>query len=355
MTTQPPNHPHEQGRPWLAVASPERPVIGRAVVGSLLLGACFVVFTDVTKEVSALYAHEPWKEDPYDSLVSFAIVAGALLTGAGAVRACLCRAGEPLPARRVVDLLRAARLLVALVAVTVGSDWLSVALGTRRQTWTAATAFVVAGLVALTALTGAAGLMLRRATRAARQFDDAPNQPDWAADALEYCHRAVARLGRWGGWLETTLRWIDTAVLRWVRRHPVAAAGLFAAAFGMLIDVPQVLVEQYPATLAALIMTVSACSMFAFVMLAGGYVRLVGRRPGHPAPAVVIMLSVCVSVPLAVTFRGSLWWLVETNDKAAGVPQLAELLAVGAAITAVVATAAVVIAGKRAPIGSAGH
>lgn len=346
--------PHN-GSSDLPVSSPERAVIGRAVIGSLLLGALFVGFDEVTKALRVLYAHGPWKEDPYDALVSFAIVAGTLLTGACAVRVLLCRASEALPARRAVDLLRAGRLIVALVAVTVASDWASVGLQTRRQTWTAVTALIVAGLAVLTLLTGVVGMLLHRATREAQPFADAPTSPDWAADGVEFCDRAAARLGRWGTGLRSALRMIDAAVVGRIRRHPVVAAAVFAVVFGMLVDVPQVILEDYAFPLAALVMTISACSMFAFVVLAGAYVHLVGRRQAHLAPTVVVLLSVCVSVPLVASFRGSLWWLIHTKGSAAGLPQFAELLGVGAVIAAVVSGAAIAVVGHRPPKRAVAH
>lgn len=78
-------------------------------------GSAYIAFTVLTKEIPALYLRQPWRNDPYDALVSFDFVALPLLVHIGALRVLLFRLYEALPARRVVDLLR----------VCASSWWLS--------------------------------------------------------------------------------------------------------------------------------------------------------------------------------------------------------------------------------------
>ncbi len=158
-----------------------RVVVGRAVKGPIVLAVGFVVFIVTAKDVPALYVHEPWQDDPYDAVISFAFLGVPLLTGLSALRGEMCRRAEALPARRVLDLLRLSRVLI-VIALTLGSEWVSVALGVHGEAWTPVTNIVLAVLAALSALTVAAGWQLRRASRACGRTP-APQQPDWLADA----------------------------------------------------------------------------------------------------------------------------------------------------------------------------
>lgn len=314
-----------------------RPAIARGVLASIAVGALFVAVTWTAKEFPALYVHEPWQDDPYDAIVSFAIIAVTMLTAIIAARAVLCLPSEPLPTRRAVDLLRAGRTNLVLVTATLASDWVSVALQTHRSSWTHATALMIGGLAVVTLLTGAAAVLLRRGGRVAPAYTEAPDQPDWAADALELSERAATWLGTLQAGVQAALRRVDIMVVARVRRHPLLAAGGFAAVFGTVFDAPQILIEGYSPPLAALFITISACSLFAFLVIVGAHLRLIGRSADQPTPATRVVVLVSLSVPLAASFRGSLWWLIGTNDRAAGLAQFAELLAVCAAAAGVLA------------------
>lgn len=331
-----------------SIAAPTRRLIGRAIGGSLLVGFGFVAFTLTAKEVPSLYVHEPWQDDPYDAVVSFAIIAVSLLTGAGATRAALGWDSSALPARRVVDLLRAGRLNLLLVATTLASDWISLALRAHRDLWTGTTALVTAGLVAMSLLTGGVAVLLRRASHATTSYTTAPDQPDWAADAVECLARATGRLGRWQRPALAAVQRLDSVVVCRVRQHPLAAAALFAVLFGAFVDAPQIVIEGYPPALAVLFITITACSLFAFVAIVGATLRLVGRRAAHATPVARVLVLVALSVPLAASFRGSLWWVVGTNARAAGLPKLSWLLAVCASATAAVAVATQALTHTRA-------
>jgi hypothetical protein len=323
------------------------PKISRGVLAVIAVGACFVAFSWTAKELPTLYLHEPWQDDPYDAVVSFAIVAVTMLTALIALRASLFRRNEILPARRAVDLLRAGRANLILVAATLASDWLSVAFRTHRASWTGTTTLVTGGLAAVTVLAAGAAVLVRSAGRVLAAPADASAQPDWAADGLEFGERAAARLGPWRPGTLTALRRIDTLVVARVRRHPVLAAGVLALLAGAFIDAPQIAIEGYPVSLAALFITISACSLFAFFLVVGAYLRLVGRGADHPAPATRVLVLVSLSVPLAASFRGSLWWLIGTSGQDAGLPQFASLVAVTAAITGLAAVIGELLAAAR--------
>src|SRR5207249_8042943 len=114
----------------VAAGDPRRRSAGRALLGSLLAAAGFILFVLLTKQVRAVEAHVPWRDDPYDAVVSFSMFAVPLLAVACLLRAPACRREQVLPLTRVLDLLRAARLIAVIVCVTLLAAWVSVALHT---------------------------------------------------------------------------------------------------------------------------------------------------------------------------------------------------------------------------------
>ncbi len=297
-----------------------------------MLGIAFSAYTWGAKEVLALYLHEPWQDDPYDAVVSFAMIMIPLLTALVALRTALGAA--ELPARRAIDLVRASRLIVGVVAVTELSDWVSLAFQAHQDAWNSTTAAMVAGLATFSLCTVAVVEKLRLS--AAHRDSDVPDQPDWATDAVVLLERLTHHLGKWRPSASSAVRWVDNVVIARVRFHPVAAAAVFSILLGAAADAPQVVLEGYGLGLAALFITISACSTFAFVALAGRYLRLVSRRGAPLRPGVATSVAVAASVPLAATFRGGLWWVVGSSEANAGPQQLASLLAVFAVATAIV-------------------
>ncbi len=326
---RPPAAAHE-----LAVGDPVRTVIGRAVLGVPFAGVVFFAFTWVAKGVPVLYASEPWRDDPYDAIVSFAMWCVPLLVGLCGLRVPLCRRYRPLPVRRVLDLLRVSRVLVGVVLLTLAGEWVSVALRLHAEAWTATTGVLIAVLAVVTVLGAAAALALRRVGREP-VWQAARAQPDWLADAIALGEREAARLGPWRDLALAVLRWLDDEVVARVRSHPLLAAAVFSLLFAMAIEAAQIIVEGYTPALALLFISVSACSVFAFVVIAGAYLRVVGREAGPPSRAVLAAIVASAAVPLAAAFRGSLWWLLGTNDRDAGLTQLAQLVFLAALVTGV--------------------
>jgi len=83
-----------------------------------------------------LYLHQPWQDDPYDALVSSDFVALPLLVVIGVLPVQLCRRFEAQPARRLVGLLRVCGVAIDLSLATQLAEWVAVALGRHRGTWT---------------------------------------------------------------------------------------------------------------------------------------------------------------------------------------------------------------------------
>ncbi len=317
------------------VGDPARPQIGRAVLGSLLVAVVFVAFTWSAKELRGLYVHEPWQDDPYDAVVSFAIFFVPFLAGLCMLRVPLCRREASLPVRRALDLLRASCVLVGVVLVTLLSDWISVVLQAHRSVWTATTAVIICLLALVTALTVAVARELRRAGRQPLGRDNPPYLPDWLADAVTLAEREATRLGPWRRNALSALRWVDRRVVAAARRHPLAAAAALSLAFGIAADIPKAVEEGYAPRGLLLVFAVSACSMFAFLVIVGTHLNLAGQGQWPKGRIVHAFVAACVSLPLAGAFRGSIWSLLGDSGRHSGWTRLWVLLLLAAVMTAV--------------------
>src|SRR4051794_33148281 len=125
-------------------------VVRRALWWGVGGAVSFTAFVGVTTQVRALRAHSPWQDDPYDVVVSFT----QLLVPALAVAMAVRIAGRR-PQSRLLDLLRGGRALVGMVAVTVVTGWVAVALGVHGDDWGGTGRLLIAALAAGTL--GAAG------------------------------------------------------------------------------------------------------------------------------------------------------------------------------------------------------
>jgi hypothetical protein len=290
----------------LAVGDPVRAAVGRAVRGSLLLAATFVVFTWAAKELPSLYARAPWQDDPYDALISFTIFAVPLLAGLCLVRAPLCRRLEPLPVRRALDLARAGQLLVGAVLVTAASEWVSVALGDHRSAWTAVTIVLIGMLSLVSVLSGAVAAQLWRARRNLPADSRLLAQPDWLADAAVTGERLAARLERRHQAAAGTLRRLERAMLADIARHPVGSAAVASLGFGVFVSVTQALGEGYRPRAALLFLAVPVASMFAFLLAAGTHLHLARPRDRSAGRVLRPLVAASASVPVTFAFRDSL-------------------------------------------------
>lgn len=290
----------------LAVGERARRDAGLLIVASWALVAVFTAFTWLGKETPALYVHQPWQDDPYDVLVSLDFIILPLLLATGAVRMQLCRRYEALPARRLVDLLRLCGAAVGVSTATELGEWLAVALGRRSAAWTAVTTWQVAALAVLTVATIGACLLLRHAAHAVNRIARVGAQPDWLADAVTLGLRASRALGRHRDRAQAAVRWIDVQVIARVRRHPIAAAALLAAVLALPYVAVKIVLERYPPALVLLSFALPAASLFAFVVVAGRYLRIVAPRRGGPPAWLSAAVVACTAGTLAFAFHDSL-------------------------------------------------
>ena len=231
------------------------------------------------KEVPFLYAAEPWRDDPYDAFVSFAIAAIPLVGAAALVRLASCRRSEPLPVRRLWELIALARTATTIALVVIAVEWASVLLRANRGVWQPTT---VAVLVILGGCSAAAvGSSSDFGT--VRRVYPAPPRRNRTCCLTP----SVSRFGSPWFWVHSPRRarrmivWCDRR-RSLARRHPLLAAAAVASIMGIGFAIPKIVFERYRPSLAAFVFVVSACSFFALVVVVAARFGLVAQHSAHP-------------------------------------------------------------------------
>lgn len=330
-----------------------RPAIGRAVGLSFLAAVAFVGSAFATKEIRSLYAVAPWRDDPYDLFVSFAIFFVPMILGVNAVRVERCRRADRLSAQRVSDVVRAFIVIAVVSLSTIGAAWVSVAVGppTGASLTVQALEF---GLVINTILTATATVVLIWVVRDVSRPPDRREGDDFLAD-LAFEARRLARAIQGNG---AIVRFVDASASRLppvVRRNRYRTIAALSVLFGASLAAVAAL-DQDPPVLLVLICCIGSAGMSGFAVLADAYLGLI--RPASPSvtrPRFLVPGSVAaLAVPVAVAYRDDLWWIVGTTADRAGPTQLAALLAIatvgaGAASIAVLAVLRYARRGDEAP------
>ncbi len=313
----------------LAVDDPRRPFIRRAVYGTIGAAAIFFVLT-ATKEVKAVYGHSPWLNDPYDTVISFTMFFVPLVTACLLVQVSLCLRSEPLSGARAVAIVRGCRVAVGAIVVDLASAWLAISLGANESHWAlAATGTEIGLLLVATAAAATAVVHLLRVPRLpapARLYR--PGGPDWLGDAVSVVRRESRRFGPLGHTALGAADWAEQSVVRRARRHPVVAAAIASAAFGVTVFGWQGYREGYFFSVTLLAIALGFCAMFAFLVPAGSYFGLVrSSKPSCGVQRRVLDASVagCAAAIAALAFRNSLWWVVGSTSGAAGPSRFAAL------------------------------
>jgi hypothetical protein len=303
----------------------------------LVAATVFFVFT-ATKQVRPVYLHAPWFNDPYDTVFSFTMFFVPLVVAAFLVQISLCRRSEPLPAGRVIMILRGCRVAIGAMVIELLSSWMAVILGANRSEWEGgATGALVALLALATLATGIAVIYLFRAPRLQSTARvEGVQSVDWLADVVTAAHRQSRVFGPFRSLGLSILDWIDRTVFGRVRRHPIGGAGVASALFSLIVFGWQAIREGYTAAATILSMGLGLCGMFAFLVLGGSYLGLV-RSPkalhGGRRRALDGIVVACIAALGALAFRGSLWWTIGSSASTTGPAQFTTLV-VGAALIA---------------------
>jgi hypothetical protein len=291
----------------LSVGDPARGRAGRAIIASLAAVVIYGGLAWLSKETPTLEVRQPWQDDPYDVPLSLDFVMLPLLVCIGALRLQLCRRYEPLPARRLVDLLRVCGVAVGISGFTELTQWVAVVLGRHRAEWTSLTTWQVTALGVLSVASMACGLLLHQARRSLERRARVGIQPDWLADFVTLLLRGTQRLGPLQAPAERGVRWLDRSVAGRVRAHPLVAAALLAVVLALPFVAAKVFLEQYPAPLAAFVFALCATALFAFVVITGAYLRVIA--PGASNSTVWLRAAVvaCLTGPAVFAFHD---WLL---------------------------------------------
>jgi hypothetical protein len=326
----------------LPVGDPARRQAERAILGALGLAVLFMLFNWTAKKLPGLFEHEPWRDDPYDVMVSLTIFWVPLLTLLCLMRVLPSRRKEPQPIRRLRELLRGSVVLLAVVAATLTSDWISVVLQVHRSIWNGDTAIAIGGLAVVSL---AAVAIARALRRAARPPFPAVDGPDWLSDMV----LAGKRVAGWLGPLRPIAMWavllVDRSVVNVVRRHPLLVAGALSLAFGLSTALLQGLAEGYTLPVYLVLFTNHVASMFAYLTITGAFLGLAGTPPQQRAGtrstaarrhAVHAGIVACVSVPVTGAFRVVLWSALGGQpDRESQAYDLVAMMLTGAALMAV--------------------
>jgi hypothetical protein len=315
---------------FMAVGDPRRSIIRRAVFGTLIAAATFFALTGPVKEFKPLYNHAPWLNDPFDTVVSFMMFFVPFVTASCLVRLWLCRRFEPLSIARVRDLLRGCRVVLMGIAFTLVTEWIGFVIGGNRSQWDGATWLQIGFLVLMTTVSAKVAVDLHRCSvPQIPRANVTAGAPDWLSDALAVAERQSQLLGPLQGPAGRALIWINRRPLTAVRRHPLWSAAVACCIFGLAAGVNQAVREGYDGPSMVTLISLLSCGTFGLVVGTGSYLGLVRSDVhlwGAKRRAVDAGVSTCLGALVAFAFRYHLWWIVGSNNAAAGVPQLLFLL-----------------------------
>jgi hypothetical protein len=142
----------------------------RAILVAVLAGIFFLFF-NLTKHIPSLAAVNPFAEDPYDAVGSYAVLASGFLAALALVRTYWPVRHATDHALRAILLVRTELAIVLMVVVTVAAD--GVALARHPAAWQGATAGIVlcallSGLLLIALATGIVVRPVSLVTRASR-------------------------------------------------------------------------------------------------------------------------------------------------------------------------------------------
>ena len=354
----------------LPVGHPGRPAAAWALSATVAVAVAFTAFAVVTSQAKGIRAGSPWQDDPYDGVVSFTVFLVPTLALLIVARAALNRRSAPAPVFRAEQLLRAALVCITLVAATVITDWLALALRADRPLWNAGTPWLVAALALVTVAVGAAVLLVLRARRRLPERKRSGPDGDWLDDLPVLIARLPTPVRRAAGWSGRD------SVTRFAREHIVAIAATASLASSLLDTTAQAVGEGWSSPLLFFTgVAVGAGGFFAFSMASNvvlqiavprGGVRGAGQftgpcpvagaapiadprlvaSPARRAARVAVVVG-SLALPVAAVLRDSIWatlgWAGEVDS-----PEWFAAITFGGAFLAAAVTFVVVLLARPA-------
>jgi hypothetical protein len=290
----------------------------RTILTSLATAGLFEALTLVATQDKTVRAASPWQDDPYDAVVSLAVFTVPMLALAIAQRLPAWRApGGP---DRVQQLTRAAGVMIALVGLTAGFEWASVIGRVHASAWDTRTAVLIAGLVAVTALTVALAVPLVRGLGSPAGW-----RHDWLGDVVLV----------WG----KPLRVATPQAADWVRRHALAVFAALSLIAGAGMAGSLAVGESWTdPVLIGWAVAVLTTSYLAFCVISNALAGFIARPPRTPRrrAAETSVVAGGVGIQVAVAFRDVLWRALGLDGSLTSVPALVALTFGAGLLTAVV-------------------
>lgn len=316
--------------------TPWHPLVDQASRRRLLtiamsLGAAslFEVLTVLGTQATTIRVASPWQDDPYDAVVSGAQFTAPVLGLVIGLRLMVWRSpGGP---DRAQQTLRAAAVMTALVAMTVGFEWAAVAGGAQRPSWSGWTGLLLAGLVATSLLVLVVVVLLVRCRYP--RGSAARWRHDWLGDVILLSER-----------LPIIRRWATPRATTWVRLHALRVFALVSVLAAALVIGALAVGEQWTdPLLIGWALGIEATSNLAFCVISNAIAGFIARPPRNRARRVseTAIVVGCVTVQVMVAFRDALWALIGSRPLDS-VPVLAALTFGAGAVTALL-TAAVML------------
>ncbi len=292
----------------------------------------FFLCTAPVKEVSGLYDHAPWLNDPFDTVISFMMFFVPFVASLCVVRILQCRRSEPLPVARISDVLRGCRLVLTCMGVTLACEWIAVAIHDNGRAWNDAT-WIQIGLLALMSLCMVVVVVALRKSRDPRLAggQSSSTAPDWMGDTFQWLSAHSYLLGKAQPSVSTAVEHVYETVASLARRHPMWSALGVCTLFGITVGVNQGVREGYSPSATVVASLLLSAGMFGLLTASGKYLGLVrSRNPsfGIRRRLIDALVITCLAVFVPFALRYHLWWIVGSTNAMAGVAQLTELLAI---------------------------
>jgi hypothetical protein len=280
------------------------------VLASLGTAALFEVLTVLATQDKTVRAASPWQDDPYDAVVSLAQFAVPMLALVIALRLFAWRApGGP---DRERQLARAAAAMLALIGLTLVSEWAAVIGRAHAGSWGTWTSVLVGGLIVASVVTGVVGaLLVRRRSRGA----SGRWRHDWLGDVVLVCER-----------IPVLRRWATPEVAAWVRRRAMTVFVTLSVLASVGIAGSLAVGERWTdPLLIAWALIAETASNLAFCVLTNAVAGFIARpaRTRSRRVAETSVIAGCVAIQVAVAFRDALWPVVGVGSPS--VPALVTL------------------------------
>ncbi len=269
----------------------------RAVLVSLGAAVLFEVLTVLETQNHAVRSVSPWRDDPYNTPVSLAQLTVPVLVVVIGLRLLAWR--WPGRLDRAQQVLRAAAVMTALIAVTAMCEWSAVAVRADHTSWTGRTGLLIAGLAVGSLVVAAAAVLL---ARCGSRDAAAGWRHDWLGDIVQACGR-----------FPVLRNWPAGRLADWMRAHAMAVFVAVSLTAAVVVTSGMAVGEGWRDPLLIGWSVVADTTAFlAFCVISNAIACFIARRPRTLVrrAAEVAAVSGGAAILVTIAFHDSLWHLV---------------------------------------------